>query len=168
MTVSNSEFVIPTSEVKRPLPRPMPTDAGETPENAEPEVADSDVWRERLLAFLAYFTPPAVLTERPASMPELSAYAHRGDWTKRKAEPARKGVPEQKRGPVRTAGIWWHRLVGLPVTVVCRYVEWIAQRPGRAIPVFVLWKAFISTGAGPWIVQNLLAPVGRVAGWIFL
>lgn len=110
--------------------------------------------RSWIRASVEYLTPPAVLTDRPASVAELAAYARHAGWT------------AQGAGPVRAAGVAWWRLVGLPATVVCRYAEWIAQRPGRAIPVFVMWKAVITTGGGPWFVDNVLAPVGQAAAWI--
>ena len=104
----------------------------------------------------AYVTPPSVLTEAPASVAELAAYAHWGAWT------------SGTDGPLRKLGIVWHRLIGLPVTVVCRYVEWTAQRPGRAIPVYLLWKLLISTGPGPWAADHLIRPVLGVLAWVLL
>ncbi len=116
--------------------------------------------RDRLWGWLrasrAYWTPPAVLTEPPASAAQLAAYAWRGGWTG--------GVD----GPVRRLGVWWHRLVGLPVTVVCRYVEWVAQRPGRAVPVYVLWRLFVLTTAGQWAMEHLIRPVLGLAAWVLL
>lgn len=116
----------------------------------------------------AYFTPPAVLTERPASVAELRAYAEQADWTASPAacvdEHGRRHAP----GTIRRLGIWWYRLVGLPTTVACRYAEWIAQRPGRAIPVFVLWKLCISSGPGPWVSDNVILPAAHAAAWILL
>ncbi len=120
---------------------------------------DLDTLRERMRSGLGglkeYLTPPSVLSESPASVAELAAYAHWGVWT-------------SSTGPLRRLGIVWHRLVGLPVTVVCRYVEWIAQRPGRAVPVFVLWKLLISTGPGPWVADHIIRPVLGVLAWVLL
>jgi hypothetical protein len=111
--------------------------------------------RAWLLAMRAYITPPQVWAEPPASMAELAAYARWGAWT-------------SSTGPVRRLGIVWHRLVGVPVTTVCRYVEWIGQRPGRAIPVFLLWKLFISTGPGPALAAHVIRPVLAAVAWAFL
>ena len=103
-----------------------------------------------------YVTPPSVLTDRPASVAELRAYARRGGWT------------VQSAGPLRAAGVAWYRVIGLPTTVVGRYIEWIAQRPGRAIPVFALWKLLILTGGGPWFAAHVIVPAGHVAAWVLL
>ncbi len=116
--------------------------------------------RERVQSWLqaatVYLTPPSVLTDSPASVAELAAYAKRADWT------------ASQTGFLRGAGVAWFRLVGLPITVVCRYVEWIAQRPGRAIPVAVLVKVAALTTPGAWAVDNILTPVAHAAAWILL
>lgn len=116
--------------------------------------------RDRLVGWFErsrdYWLPPNLLTNPPASFVELSAYAHRAGWTRR------------LDGPVRAAGIAYHRLVGLPVTVVCRYIEWICQRPGRLVPVYGVWKLFVSTGPGPAIADNVIRPCLAVAGWVLL
>lgn len=110
--------------------------------------SDGITFRDRLLGALdgsrAYWVPPSLLTEPAPSLMELSAYAHRGPWTKDR---------------MRTLGVVWFRAVALPVTVTCRYVEWVAQRPGRAVPVLALWWLFRATGHGPWIDTNLIHPV---------
>ena len=121
---------------------------------------DLDTLREQLRSGLGgikgYLTPPSVLTESPASVAELAAYAHWGAWT------------SSTDGPLRKLGIVWHRMFSLPATVVCRYVEWIWQRPGRAVPVFVLWKLLISTGPGPWAADHLIRPVLGVIARVLL
>lgn len=118
-------------------------------------VTRSEQVRAGLLAVRAYITPPQVWAEPPASMAELAAYAHWGGWT-------------TSTGTVRRLGIVWHRLVGLPVTTCCRYAEWIAQRPGRAIPVFVLWKLLISTGPGPGFADHVIRPALAAVAWVLL
>lgn len=140
----------------------------DSPQVDEPKVSslqsslhfDADTLRERMRSgwewLREYVTPPSVLTESPASVAELAAYAHWGAWT------------SSTGGPLRRLGIVWHRLVGLPTTVVCRYVEWIAQRPGRAIPVYLLFKLLISTGPGPWAAENIIRPVLGVLAWVLL
>lgn len=90
---------------------------------AETPITSRDRLQGWLLAAREYVTPPSVLTEKPASVKELAAYAKHGIWSR------------QEVGALRAAGIAWYRLVGLPVTVVCRYVEWIFQRPGRVTAV---------------------------------
>lgn len=108
-----------------------------------------------LVAVKAYITPPSVLTERPPSVAALAAYARWGAWT-------------TSTGTVRKLGIVWHRMFSLPATVVCRYTEWLWQRPGRLIPVFVLWKLLISTGPGPWAADHLIRPLLGVLAWVLL
>lgn len=104
----------------------------------------------------AYWVPPNLLTQPPASVAELSDYAHHAGWTRR------------TDGPVRAFGIGWHRAVGLPITVVCRYAEWIAQRPGRALPVFGVWKLVILTGPGPDIADHIIRPALAFVAWVLL
>ena len=119
-----------------------------------------DTVREQIRSGLGgikdYLTPPSVLTDTPASVAELAAYAHWGAWT------------SSTDGPLRKLGIVWHRMFSLPATVICRYVEWIWQRPGRAIPVYLLFKLLISTGPGPWAVDHLIHPVLGVIAWVLL
>jgi hypothetical protein len=160
-----------------PYPRPVPTstesdtaacnaeskDASperETAEKSTPTlqsaITDRDAWLRWIAAAREYFTPPSLLTEPPPSYTELRAYAHRAGWT------------SKDTGVVRTLGVWWHRFVGLPVTFVCRYAEWIAQRPGRAIPVFALWKLLILTTPGPWLADHIIRPVLGFVAWVLL
>lgn len=116
--------------------------------------------RERLVDLLqrsrAYWVPPSLLTDPPASVTELTSYARYAGWTAR------------ADGPMRRLGVTWLYTVGLPVTVVCRYSEWVAQRPGRAIPVFVVWKLFVTTGPGPWMVEHLFRPILATVAWVLL
>lgn len=102
-----------------------------------------------------YWVPPALLTEPPPTVAELVGYARHGRWT-------------VSTGKLRRLGVWWHWLVGLPVTVVCRYTEWIFQRPGRTVPVFLVWKLFILTGAGPWLAHNIIRPALAIGAWVWL
>jgi hypothetical protein len=141
----------------------VPAERETGPDGAETrnsEVTDRDSRWERLGVLfdraLVYVTPPAVLTEPPASVAELATYARAGAWTGRRS------------GLVRGAGVWWYRLVGLPCTVVCRYAEWIFQRPGRAIPVLLLVKLLASTTWGSWSVAHLVTPALHAALWLFL
>lgn len=86
-----------------------------------------------------YWTPPVVWTQVPPSLAELRAYAWSGPWT-------------AERGFFRRAGIWWYRLAGWPVTSVCRYVEWIAQRPGRAATVAGIYVLLAHTTPGQYVL----------------
>lgn len=102
-------------------------------------------------AFKGYWVPPQLLSDPPPAVTDLVAYARRGAWTSRD-------------GLLRGLGITWLWLVALPFTVVCRYVEWVWQRPGRAIPIFVLWKLFVHSSGG-WFADNVIRPVLAVAAW---
>jgi hypothetical protein len=121
---------------------------------------DVDTLREQirsgLAGFRAYVTPPSVLTDPPPSVAELRAYVRWGAWT---------GSTD---GPLRNLGLLWHRLFSLPVTVVCRYTEWLWQRPGRLIPIYLLFKLLISTGPGPWVAGHIIRPVLGVVAWVLL
>jgi hypothetical protein len=138
----------------RPRPTPVERETGPRPASAPiSEVTVSDRWWWRLRD---YFTLPDLLTDRAASVPELAAYAHRGGWTR------------QPFGPVRNAGIWWWRLVGLPQTLRCRVREWVWQRPGRALTVVLLVKLLSLTAPGAYVVEQLIEPVVHAALWLFL
>jgi hypothetical protein len=135
-------------------------------------ITDSNRWVVLAQAGKAYFTPPAVFTDRPASLAELADYARYAPWTVQPFvdrpytdEDANQMV---KTGAVRAAGIWWYRWIGYPYTVVSRYREWILQRPGRAIPVLLLVKLAASTSYGSWAVDNLLYPVAHAVAWVLL
>lgn len=121
-----------------------------------PAITKRDRWSGWGARFLTYFTPPTILADRPASIPELATYAHEGGWTR------------QQHGLLRASGIWWWRLVGLPKTVISRYREWIWQRPGRVIPVLLLIKLLALTGPGMWVVDHLFLPAARAAVWLLL
>lgn len=159
VTVSNSPISTGESE-SAPEPTLFQEEGGKVSSLQSSLHFDLDTLREQLRSGLGgmkdYLTPPSVLTESPASVAELAAYAHWGTWT------------TSADGPLRKLGIVWHRAFGLPATVVCRYVEWLWQRPGRAIPVFVLWKLLISTGPGPWAVEHLIHPILGVIAWVLL
>lgn len=103
-----------------------------------------------------YWVPPALLTKPPPTVRDLADYARNSPWT------------AKSDGPIRRLGILWHLTIGLPITVACRYLEWIAQRPSRAITVLGLWELLIHTGAGPWISTNIIHPVLGLAAWILL
>lgn len=116
--------------------------------------------RERLVGALgrsrAYWVPPNLLTKPPASVTELSAYAHRAGWT------------SSRTGPIRFAGVAWWRVVGLPLTVLCRYVEWFAQRPSRGLVAAFIWVTFSRSVPGQWAADHIVRPILAVAAWIFL
>ncbi|KWX04622.1 hypothetical protein TH66_00235 [Carbonactinospora thermoautotrophica] len=96
----------------------------------------------RLVGWLAgELTPPTVWADPPASLREISRYAHHGAWT-------------TETGAWRTAGVWWCRLVAIPVSTLAYYTAWIAQRPSRTVVVTVLYVVAAHTTPGrvllPW------------------
>lgn len=117
---------------------------------------DGDRLRHALTAARRYWIPPNLLVNPPPTYAQLVNYAYRGAWA---AKPA---------GPIREAGIFWHRTVSLPVTAVCRYIEWVAQRPGRALPIYGLWRLLLATDAGHWLAANLVHPALAAIGWALL
>jgi hypothetical protein len=87
----------------------------------------------------AEFRPPTVWTDSPASVAALLEYAKTADW----AAPG---------GPWRAAGIWWARLIGIPLTVLAYYAAWIVQRPGRFLTVLFLYALLAQTTPGRWLL----------------
>lgn len=152
VTDRNSE--VGTSDLRGSFSERETTPDG--PQTRKSALTDRDFWLNLVDRVRAYLTPPSLLTERPDSVAQLAAYAKTGAWTKRRT------------GAIRSAGIWWYRLVGLPYTTICRYAEWIAQRPGRAIPVLLLVKLLASTTPGSWFVEHVIVPVGHTVVWLFL
>jgi hypothetical protein len=104
----------------------------------------------------AYWIPPRFLTKPPASIAEMTAYAHRAGWT------------SQTTGLARKLGVVWFYVVAIPAAVVTRYVGWMTERPGRSLLAFGLWQLLIRTGGGPWIAEHLIDPLLAAAAWIFL
>jgi hypothetical protein len=104
----------------------------------------------------AYWVPPKLLTEPPASVAELSAYAHRAGWT------------SSAEGTLRRLGVLWFLAVALPWTTGCRYVEWVAQRPGRALAALLVWQAVIRSTPGMWVAGHFIRPILAAAAWVFL
>lgn len=133
---------------------PTPS-TGERAETLKSEVTVRDRVRDVLVASRAYWTPPEILTKRPPTVAALAAYARRGAWTR------------DLDGPIRRAGVWWFRLVGVPVTVMCRFAEWVWQRPGRALTASTLFVLFAHTTPGRWLVDAVSAVVGVLA-WALL
>jgi hypothetical protein len=151
VTDSNSE--LRTSEFANPSPeRETGPQASESPKS---EVTRGDIARRVITSTATYFTPPSILTARPESVVELRRYPREGDWLLAKAS------------PLRTLAVNYWRAIGLPVTVICRYVEWVAQRPGRALLAYVLWRLFTVAGPGRWLVENMGPILGSILKWIF-
>lgn len=109
--------------------------------NAAVGLLDLATWRRIAGWFGHEFRPPLVWTERPASLSDLSAYAWSGGWT---------GLG----GPARIAGVWWYRLVGIPLSTVAYYAAWLAQRPSRFFVALFLYTLLAQTSVGravlPW------------------
>lgn len=103
-----------------------------------------------------YWTPPAVFTDRPASLAELADYASLAPWT------------SQNTGLARGFGVWYHRVFGYPYTVVSRYREWFVQRPLRFAALVGGVKLASMTGPGAWVVDTIVYPAARTVGHILL
>ena len=96
------------------------------PETAPPTVTQRDHGRGVWVRLVDELTPPEPWRHRPASLAAMARYAARGGWT----------GPD---GLVRRAGVWWYRLVAVPVTVGCHYTAWLVARPSRTATVAILW-----------------------------
>jgi hypothetical protein len=107
-----------------------------------------EVWTVWWPRVSAYWRWPHLLATPPPSVAELAAYAEHGPWA-------------SKTGFLRHAGIWWFRLVAVPVNVVARYGAWIADRPGRAFTVAVLYTLLAHTSYLGWLL-----PFPDVAAWL--
>lgn len=95
----------------------------QTAETAPAGVTQRGRQRSQLLDQL---TPPEPWRHRPASLAAMWRYARRGGWT-------------GTTGPARTAGVWWYRLVAVPVTLLCHYAAWIIARPSRTVALAIVW-----------------------------
>jgi hypothetical protein len=104
------------------------------------------VWWPRATA---YWRWPRLLATPPPSVAELAAYAEHGPWT------------SKEDCITRTAGIWWHRFVAVPVAAVARYVEWFAHRPGRAFTGAVLYTLLAHTSYLGWLL-----PFPDLTSWL--
>lgn len=154
-TQSNPEVGTGSDFVESDEREHAPEDAQTQKSEETPTATFGDIARGVIRELAPYFTPPALLTDRPASVPELRKYPRAGRWT-------------SSKGALRTLAVGYWRIVSLPITLVCRSVEWIAQRPGRAVLVYILWRLFTVAGPGAWIVRHVGPIVGAVAKWIFL
>lgn len=127
------------SAVRNPEP-PQPTlkapaRAGAREDSAEPHpsaTTPSNNRRPVVDRLRAELTPPQPWTHRPASLAAMWRYAARGGWT-------------GPTGPARLLGVWWCRLVTLPVCVTTHYVAWLVARPSRTLTAtlvaLLVWQA---------------------------
>lgn len=101
-------------------------------QTAPPPVTERDRRPGRWPRLVNQLRPPQPWTHRPASLAAMWRYARRGGWT----------GPD---GVARRLGVWWYRLIAVPVTVVCHYTAWLVARPSRALTgalvAFVVWMA---------------------------
>lgn len=101
-------------------------------QTAPPATTDSDRRGGGWQRLAAQLRPPEPWTHRPASLAAMARYARQGGWT----------GPD---GLARQAGVWWYRLVAVPVTLVCHYTAWLVARPSRALTaavvVLLVWLA---------------------------
>lgn len=104
----------------------------------------------------AYWIPPRFLTQPPASIAQMTAYARRAGWTQRTT------------GLLRGLGVGWFYAVALPVVVSTRWFGWVCERPGRGLLALVVWQLLIRTGGGPWIAVHLIEPLLGALAWLLL
>lgn len=111
----------------RPRARESSTGLGDLP-----PATDSDRRPGLVARLVTELTPPEPWTQQPASLAAMWRYARRGGWT-------------GPTGPARVAGVWWCRLVTIPVCVVTHYTAWLVARPSRALTAalvaLLLWLA---------------------------
>lgn len=122
-----------------------PADRGSTRTGARPRaredsavsgarkaITDSDRRAGVVARLMAELTPPEPWQHRPASLAAMWRYAARGGWT-------------GPTGATRRLGVWWFRLVALPVCLVTHYTAWLVARPSRTITAalvcLLLWLA---------------------------
>ena len=120
--------------------RPVPDDATPASQTDRGQGFSLRPWAGAVLR--RYWTPPKLWSRPAASLDDLSAYAHRGEWASR-------------TGFLRALGIGWWRVVGLPITWLCRRIEWISQRPGRTFAVLVVVKLAAHSGPGQFVLEWL-------------
>lgn len=127
-------------------------DGAQTGPVAELDAGSPGLWARSK----AYWTPPQIFTDRPASLAELADYAKHAPWT------------HQNSGLIRGAGIGYYRTLAYPYTAVSRYREWMFQRPGRLLLHLAGVKLFALTGPGIWVVDHIVYPAAQFAGHVFL
>lgn len=155
--------------VPEPTLQPETAAAKNTPRSEDSQVsdvpgtADSAIpapVRSRIAEFRAasraYWTPPAIFTERPPALTDLAVYARHAPWT------------HQQAGILRKAGVGYQHTVAIPYTVISRYREWLVQRPLRLAALAGGIKVFSLTGPGIWVVDHIVYPAARIAGHILL
>lgn len=107
--------------------RAREANTGQTaPETAPPNLTQRDRRPGGWGRLADQLTPPQPWSHRPASLAAMARYAARGGWT------GPEGLP-------RRAGVWWYRLVAVPVTLVCHYTAWIVARPARTVVTVLVW-----------------------------
>jgi hypothetical protein len=126
------------SETASPHGRARPRAREATSPQTAPETAPSPVThgdrRDGSARLLDQLVPPEPWTHRPASLRAMARYARRGGWT----------GPD---GPARRLGVWWYRLVAVPVTILCHYAAWIIARPARTVVLLGAWAVLMQVPA---------------------
>lgn len=102
-----------------------------------------------------FLVPPQVLTEPPPAFAELTAYAYRGSWTRTAS------------GFIRGLGTIWLIFIALPVIFGLRLIEWLIQRPTRALFFYSIWHLIYATAIGHFLAQYLFLPFWSGLRWIF-
>ncbi|PRX92015.1 hypothetical protein [Allonocardiopsis opalescens] len=103
----------------------MNSAASTAPEKVHEQQQAKPGLKDRARGVVATWTPPEIWAESRPSLRDIHTYATKGDWT-------------SATGRARTAGVWYGRLVAIPVTAGAYYLAWLAERPSRAIATLVL------------------------------
>jgi len=156
LTKRNSE--LGSSELQPPRPRrPSPRPR---PETLHSEITESDKPKFDLSALAerarAFWTPPALLTERRSAAEQMRAYARRARYT------------PHLSGPRRALGIAWCDGVAVPYTAWSRTKEWAVERPARYLTIAGTVKALSELPPVEWAVDNVIKPGADFALWLFL
>jgi hypothetical protein len=114
------------------------TQGDTTPAVAPPpgplHAAPGPALRSRLAA---YWRPPTVWSDPPASLDEICRYARYGEWTK-------------TDGVWRFLGITWSWMA-LAVSAPLYYAAWFVQRPGRFFTGLVVYALAAHTPIFAWL-----------------
>lgn len=93
----------------------------------------------------------------PLGWDELTAYAHRGAWTK------------DGRTFLRGLGVLWLCVVGLPTVVCARFLEWLLTRPSRGLMSAVVVELVLrGTPFGHWLAAGVVRPFFHGLAMVFL
>lgn len=132
---------------EKPQAHPRARAREDSPESAQsqPESPDtSGVTASDYLAEMggwlrSTFTPPDIWSAERAALSKVWAYACRGEWT-------------TDTGLARTIGQIYALTIAFPLIGVCALIEWVVERPARAIAVVVLLWLLSQVPPLAWLI----------------